>query len=191
MSAAKTGTVPTPDSGGSCCHAGAPPPSVPAAGRINTTAGHLTPQAAAALPHYPLRVNHGKPPIFSVTCADDKAAAWYDLGIHWLWGFHMEEALSCFEAAIEQQPAFCMAHWGIALAHGPNYNFYGAPYYDLSSQEELSDIFPSLKLARRHAEEALRLKDQCTPMEAALVDAIQTRYEEWQPGKSNQHLEKP
>jgi hypothetical protein len=162
--------------------------------RLRTAQHLLEPQPTAkSVAEYPLRINIGKPLIFPVSCSNEEAASWFDLGCHWMWGFHMEEAISCFEEALQHQPSFCMAHWGCALAHGSNYNFYGQPYEDLSSSDLSKDMFPSLMLARTHTEAALQLAQdgQCTPIEAALVDAIQVRYEEWQPGRSNAHLEQP
>ena len=37
-------------------------------------------------------------------------------------GYHHEEAVACFERALEHDPTCAMAHWGIAYAIGPNYN---------------------------------------------------------------------
>jgi hypothetical protein len=58
-----------------------------------------------------------------VTCCGDdstkeEALKWFNLGFTWMWAFHMEEAIQCFQVALAHEPNFPMAHWGIALAHG-------------------------------------------------------------------------
>src|SRR3982751_54342 len=50
------------------------------------------------------------------------AQTWFDRGLVWSYAFHHEEAIRCFERAVEHDPAFALAHWGIAYAIGPNYN---------------------------------------------------------------------
>ena len=47
---------------------------------------------------------------------------WFDRGLVWTYGFNHEEAVRCFEHAVEADPDCAMAHWGIAYAVGPNYN---------------------------------------------------------------------
>ena len=57
-----------------------------------------------------------------VTTAVPEAQLWFDRGLNWCFGFNHEEAIACFEKALERDPACAMAHWGIAYAAGPNYN---------------------------------------------------------------------
>jgi hypothetical protein len=57
----------------------------------------------------------------ATTSAD--AQRWFDRGLNWCFGYHHEEAVVCFEKALETDPNCAMAHWGIAYAAGPNYNF--------------------------------------------------------------------
>jgi Tetratricopeptide repeat len=54
--------------------------------------------------------------------ASASAQTWFDRGLVWCYGFHHEEAIRCFERAVERDPGFALAHWGIAYAIGPNYN---------------------------------------------------------------------
>ena len=54
--------------------------------------------------------------------ASTSAQTWFDRGLVWSYGFHHEEAIRCFEGAVEHDPGFALAHWGIAYAIGPNYN---------------------------------------------------------------------
>ena len=50
------------------------------------------------------------------------AQTWFDRGLVWLFAYNHEEAIVCFEKALEADPDCAMAHWGIAYAIGPNYN---------------------------------------------------------------------
>ena len=61
---------------------------------------------------------YGRP----VTTTSADAQAWFDRGLAWCYGFNHEEAVRCFQRAVEADPACAMAHWGIAYAIGPNYN---------------------------------------------------------------------
>ena len=54
--------------------------------------------------------------------ASASAQTWFDRGLVWSYAFHHEEAIRCFERAVENDPGFAPAHWGIAYAIGPNYN---------------------------------------------------------------------
>ena len=54
--------------------------------------------------------------------ASTSAQMWFDRGLVWSYAFHHEEAIRCFERAVEHDPGFAPAHWGIAYAIGPNYN---------------------------------------------------------------------
>ncbi len=45
-----------------------------------------------------------------------------DRGLVWSYAFHNEEATRCFERAVEHDPGFPLAHWGIAYTIGPSYN---------------------------------------------------------------------
>ena len=54
--------------------------------------------------------------------ASTSAQTWFDRGLVWSYAFHHEEAIRCFERAVEHDPGFALAHWGIAYAIGPNYN---------------------------------------------------------------------
>src|SRR6516164_2208414 len=58
-----------------------------------------------------------------VTTSSAGAQAWFDRGLNWCFGYHHEEAVRCFEKVLEQDPNCAIAHWGIAYAVGPNYNY--------------------------------------------------------------------
>ncbi|MEX0368096.1 MAG: tetratricopeptide repeat protein [Ruegeria sp.] len=104
-----------------------------------------------------------------VTTRSDTAQMWFDRGLTWTYGFNHDEAVRCFEQALEHDPGCAMAHWGIAYAMGPNYNM---PW-------ELFDPSGRAKaLARAHdaTQEALALVEFCTPVEQALIRALPARY---------------
>ena len=50
------------------------------------------------------------------------AQTWFDRGLVWMFAYNHDEAIVCFEKALEADPACALAHWGIAYAIGPNYN---------------------------------------------------------------------
>ena len=57
-----------------------------------------------------------------VTTASPEAQLWFDRGLVWTYGYNHEEAIVCFEKALQHDPGCAMAQWGIAYAIGPNYN---------------------------------------------------------------------
>ncbi|MFI1358803.1 hypothetical protein ACH4TV_35355 [Streptomyces sp. NPDC020898] len=108
---------------------------------------------------------HGR----TVTTASPVAQTWFDRGLVWTYGFHHEEAVSCFEAAAAADPDCAMAHWGIAYALGPNYN---KPWEFFDGEELVETV------ARTHAavELARRKAAGATPVEQALIGALRARY---------------
>jgi tetratricopeptide (TPR) repeat protein len=109
-----------------------------------------------------------------VTTASADAQRWFDRGLNWCFGYHHEEAVRCFENALEIDPSCAMAHWGIGYAAGPNYNY---PW-------ELQDpAGKAAALARAHdsARAALALSDHVTAPERALIEALPARYPQRDP----------
>ena len=96
-----------------------------------------------------------------VTFKDDSAYIYFQQGINMYYGFHMIEALASFERATSFDSAFAMGYWGKALAYGPNINDLG---YAAS---------PDALLAVQRASE---LCGACSPVEVALIGAMQLRY---------------
>ena len=54
-----------------------------------------------------------------ITTSSADAQLWFDRGLIWTYGYNHEEAIVCFETALEHDPQCAMAHWGIAYAVGP------------------------------------------------------------------------
>ena len=57
-----------------------------------------------------------------VTTTSPQAQLWFDRGLAWAYCFNPEEAVRCFEKALDYDPDCAMAHWGVAFGTGPNYN---------------------------------------------------------------------
>lgn len=106
---------------------------------------------------------------FPVTTSSADAQLWFDRGLLWTYGYNHEEAIACFEKALEADPQCAMAHWGKGYAAGPNYNL---PW------ELFDDAGRADALARGHssANAALALVDKVSDWEAALIRALPARY---------------
>jgi tetratricopeptide (TPR) repeat protein len=104
-----------------------------------------------------------------VTTTSNEARTWFDRGLVWCYAFNHEEAVRCFERAAANDASFAMAYWGIAFALGPNYN---KPWgvFDAGELER------NVQKARRAVVQSLTKASAATPMERALVDALQHRY---------------
>lgn len=99
-----------------------------------------------------------------VTTQSAKAQEWFDRGLAHCYGFNHEEAIRCFEMAALEDPECAMVFWGIAYALGPNYN-------NLDMDEVKT------RLAHEHARRAAALAHTASPVERALIEALQPRYE--------------
>ena len=49
-----------------------------------------------------------------VTTASSAAQRWFDRGVNWCFGYHHEEAVRCFEKALEINPDDALARAGLA-----------------------------------------------------------------------------
>jgi tetratricopeptide (TPR) repeat protein len=59
---------------------------------------------------------------FPVSTTSAEAQKFFDQGVILVYGFNHDEAARSFRRAAELDPRMAMAHWGVALALGPNYN---------------------------------------------------------------------
>jgi hypothetical protein len=110
---------------------------------------------------------------WEITTSSAAAQRWFNRGIIWCFGFGHAEAARCFERALTADPACAMAHWGIAYAGGPNYNY---PWSAYGGRGRVACV----ATAHRHlaaAAEAVTA-GAATPLEAALVRALQAVYPE-------------
>jgi tetratricopeptide (TPR) repeat protein len=104
-----------------------------------------------------------------VSTANHQAQLWFDRGLIWTYGFNHEEAVHCFQKSIAIDPKCAMSYWGLAYALGPNYN----KPWEVFDQQELAS---TVQRTRRAAEDAKANAKTASPVEAALIDALQYRY---------------
>ncbi len=106
-----------------------------------------------------------------VTTTSEAAQLWFDRGLVWTYAYNHEEAITCFEKALEADADCALAHWGIAYATGPNYN---RPWEAFEEDEKPV----ALTRARQAIARADELKDHVSTFERALIEAIAHRYPE-------------
>jgi len=104
-----------------------------------------------------------------VTCSSAKAQLWFDRGLNWTYGFNHQEAVICFERALEHDPDCAMAHWGVAYASGPNYNMPWELHDTQGRAEALAKAYDA-------AQQALSHVNKITRAEAELIKALNARY---------------
>lgn len=120
--------------------------------------------AAPAIPLFDTLGTH----THRVTTKSPDAQRYFDQGLRFLFGFNHGAAIRSFQEAVRLDPECAMAHWGIALAHGPHINFPAVP------PDAAAVAWAELELARKHAAKA-------TPLEQALITALGQRYANPQP----------
>src|SRR5918997_241514 len=101
--------------------------------------------------------------------ASPTAQAWFDRGLLWSYGFNHEEAVRCFELAVEHDPGYAFAYWGIAYAAGPNYN------KDWDAFDAV-DLRASLRRAHAAVTSAREAAAGAADVERDLVDALAQRF---------------
>ena len=91
-----------------------------------------------------------------------EAQKYFNQGLILTYGFNHGEAVRSFQRAAELDPALAMAHWGVALALGPNINATMEPAAHKQAWEAL--------------QAAMRLKPGASPRERDYIDALAVRY---------------
>ncbi|MBW4652430.1 MAG: tetratricopeptide repeat protein [Kaiparowitsia implicata GSE-PSE-MK54-09C] len=107
----------------------------------------------------------------AITTTSPSAQRWFNRGLIWIYAYNHEEAISCFQKVLKDDPECAMAHWGIAYAIGPNYN---KPWEAFEEEEKSTAV----EIAKKSITQAATLKDKGTPIEQALIEAISHRYPE-------------
>ena len=97
-----------------------------------------------------------------VSTASTEAQKFFDQGLAYIYAFNHEEAVRSFKRAAELDPGLAMAHWGIALALGSNYN--------------LQADAPQLKEAYANVRQAQGLAAKASAHERAYIEALAKRY---------------
>ena len=104
-----------------------------------------------------------------ITTKSADAQLWFDRGLVWTYSYNHEQAIACFQNALEHDPECAMAHWGVAYAVGPNYNFEWWMMDPDTKSNALATAYDSTQVA-------LTLVDKVTPPERALIQALPARY---------------
>ena len=104
-----------------------------------------------------------------ITTSSAQAQLWFTRGLVWTYSFNHEEAVACFEHAIEADPGCALAHWGLAYALGPNYN---KPWEAFDP----ADLSSSVSRAFTASQAAAARSAGASPVERAIVDALTFRY---------------
>src|SRR4051812_18594419 len=98
----------------------------------------------------------------AVSTTNAEAQKFFDQGFTLLYAFNHEAAVRSFKRAAELDPQMAMAHWGIALALGPNINL------DVDPERE--------KAAYDAVQKALSLSAAAPANERAYINALSKRY---------------
>jgi len=109
-----------------------------------------------------------------ITTASPDAQTWFNRGLNWCFGFHHEEAIACFEKALQADPNCAMAHWGVAYAVGPNYNYPWELQDPEGKAAALARAYDASRTAQSHAATT-------TAPERALIAALATRFPQRDP----------
>jgi tetratricopeptide (TPR) repeat protein len=105
-----------------------------------------------------------------VTTHSQEAQLWFDYGLLWCYSYNHEESVRCFRKAAEFDADCAMAYWGIAYASGSNYN---KPWEAFEADE----LKQAVVYCRRSTEKALALLHVASPVEQALIKALDQRYQ--------------
>jgi tetratricopeptide (TPR) repeat protein len=97
-----------------------------------------------------------------ISTTNSEAQKFFDQGLSFVYAFNHDEAIRSFRRAAELDPQLAMAHWGIALALGPNINL------DVDPERE--------KAAYEAAQKALSLAAKAPENERAYIEALVKRY---------------
>lgn len=97
-----------------------------------------------------------------VSTSNAEAQRFFDQGLTLVYAFNHEEAVRSFKRAAELDPNLAMAHWGVALALGPNINL------DVDAARE--------KLAYEAILKAVALSANAPEHERAYIEALRKRY---------------
>jgi tetratricopeptide (TPR) repeat protein len=119
---------------------------------------HASNQPAATRP-YQAELGSLHHPITTKNADAQKA---FDQGLTLVYAFNHEEAINSFRRALELDPDCAIAHWGIALALGPNYNLDVDP--------------PREKQAYEAIQRAIKLSEKASEPERDYIHALAVRY---------------
>jgi tetratricopeptide (TPR) repeat protein len=107
-----------------------------------------------------------------VSTTSPEAQTWFNRGLIWCYGFNHEEAVKCFDRAIDADPNCGLAYFGLAYALGPNYN---KPWEAFGPGEAGSNLTKARDAI--NSAKGRMVDSNSNEVERALVHALQSRYE--------------
>lgn len=114
-----------------------------------------------------------------ISTSNPSAQTWFNRGLTWAYAFNHQESAACFEQAISHDESCAIAYWGLAYTLGPNYN---QPW------EFFGDALDGAVQRTYHASrKAASLAATATPVEQALITAIQARFQSDQPASMEEY----
>ncbi|HKG12969.1 MAG TPA: hypothetical protein VKB12_06505 [Pyrinomonadaceae bacterium] len=121
-------------------------------------------QHGAAAPAAEVRLMEGLGEFhLPVSTSVPEAQRYFDQGVILVYGFNHDEAARSFRRAAELDPRMAMAHWGLAMALGPNYNQTHIPA-------------ERMKAAHEAVEKGLALAASGPAHERAYLEALAKRF---------------
>ena len=102
-----------------------------------------------------------------IETASPQAQVWFDRGLVWAYAFNHDEAIKCFERALDLDSDLAIARWGVAYSIGPNYN---------KAWEAFDPVDMAASLARARMELGLAAKGRASAVEHGLIEALLARF---------------
>ncbi len=110
----------------------------------------------------------------AITTKSEEAGVWANRGLIWTYAYNHQEAIACFQKALEHDETCAFAYWGIAYASGPNYNLPWRLYDQAGKELALAAAFDATAMAHKNMAGT-------TPVEQALIKALGARYPQRDP----------
>src|SRR5437762_8272055 len=98
----------------------------------------------------------------AVSTKNPQAQQFFDQGLRLIYAFNHDEAARSFQRAAELDPKLAMAHWGVALTLGPNYNLPVDPERERAGYDAVQRAVP--------------LRENASEPERAYINALTVRY---------------
>ena len=106
----------------------------------------------------------------AINAVSDEAQTWLNRGFVWYYGFDLEMSFRCFKQAVELNPDYAMAYWGMAYTSGIYYN---KPWGRMQQDE----LVEKLQLTYRYSRAAKQKSASASDKDAMLINALQVRYQ--------------
>ncbi len=103
-----------------------------------------------------------------ITTSSEDSQQLFNQGLIWLYAFNHDEAIRSFTQATKLEPDCAMAWWGISLAAGPQHN------HPIMTQQRTETAWNAMQ-------QALKLVDNTSPVERALIEALKHRNVQTEP----------